>query len=230
MTKNYDEFCNALLAAGFSMAGGGDDGVFGLIAHNWNEELPDSPLRWHSGDPATDPWEWRMRVLEERDDIAYGKVFFRKNGFITARWYPYFLAVRRAGMTFEEAYESGKVSHFAKRIYETLACGGLPTEAIKQASGFAAADKSKFDAALTELQMKMYITVKGRQQKVGQSGEEYGWPSAVFCTTEDFFANSDVFCQAGQLCPDEATKAIADQVLTLNPSANTKKIMKFIKG
>ena len=59
-----------------------------------------------------------MRVLEERDDIVYAKLFFRTSGFITKEWYPYFYAVRRQGETFEEAYENGTISQMAKRIYE----------------------------------------------------------------------------------------------------------------
>ena len=31
-------------------------------------------------DPETDPWEWRIRVLDERDDIAYAKLFYKKSG------------------------------------------------------------------------------------------------------------------------------------------------------
>ena len=45
-----------------------------------------------------------MRVLEERTDIAYSKVFFKTSGFITREWYPYFYAVRRNGESFEEVY------------------------------------------------------------------------------------------------------------------------------
>ncbi len=52
-------------------------------------------IAWHTEDPETDPWEWRIRVLDEYTDIAYGKLFFRKSGYITKEWYPYFLAVRR---------------------------------------------------------------------------------------------------------------------------------------
>ena len=72
MIRNFSDFCAELIKAGFSLASGGnDEGVFGLIKHNWNEEPPDSPIRWHTGDPETDPWEWRMRVLDERDDAIF---------------------------------------------------------------------------------------------------------------------------------------------------------------
>ena len=81
---NYTDFVEALLKAGFSMGGGNSDGVFALVPWSWEETPPyDTPVRWHTGDAETDPWEWRMRVLDERGDIAYGKVFFKKSGFIT---------------------------------------------------------------------------------------------------------------------------------------------------
>jgi hypothetical protein len=117
MVRCYDDFVETLLNAGFSMGGGSADGIYAVIDWGWNEQPPyDTPIAWHTDDPETDPWEWRMRVLDERNDIAYAKVFFKKSGFITKEWYPYFLAVRRSGLSFDEAYENGKISHFAKRI------------------------------------------------------------------------------------------------------------------
>ena len=232
MIKNYDDFVRELLMAGFSLAGGGnDEGVFELIKHGWNEDPKDSPLRWHTGNPETNPWEWRMRVLDERDDIAYAKVFFKKTGYITKEWYPYFLAARRGEYAvFDDEYYDGKVSHFAKRIYDVVSQNeSLPVHIIKQLAGFTREEKSAFDRALTELQMKMYITMCGCQQKNTQMGIEYGWSSTVFCTTEKFFGN-DVFEQAAKIDEDEAAEKITERVFLLNPSAQEKKIIQFIKG
>ena len=61
-----------------------------------------------------------MRVLEERDDIAYAKLFFKKSGFITREWYPYFLSARRSGFSFEDAYYGGTISNAAKRVYDAI--------------------------------------------------------------------------------------------------------------
>jgi hypothetical protein len=98
MILGYNDFVNSLLDAGFSMGGGNSEGIFSVVSWSWNEAPPyDTPVRWHTGDPETDPWEWRIRVLDERDDIAYAKLFFKKSGYITKEWYPYFLAVRRSG-------------------------------------------------------------------------------------------------------------------------------------
>ena len=229
--QNYAYFVEALLKTGFSLGGGNSDGIFALIPWSWEETPPyDTPVRWHTGNAETDPWEWRMRVLDERRDIAYGKVFFKKSGFITKQWAPYFLAARRGKTDFPEAYESGTLSHAAKRIYGAVQeYGTLPLHAIKQIAGFGSEEKSRFDAALTELQMKMYLSMCGRQQKLSQKGEEYGWYSTVFCTTEQFWGE-DVFSEAAKISKDDAIASITAQVRNINPLADEKKINKFILG
>ena len=231
MIRCFDDFIKTLLNAGFSMGGGGSDGIFSIIPWGWNEEPPyETPIRWHTEDIETDPWEWRMRVLEERSDIAYAKLFFKKSGYITKEWYPYFLAVRRGGVSFDEAYEDGKISHFAKRIYDVV-CekGNIDLYNIKVIAGFAKADKSGFDRAITELQMQMFLTICGRHFEFSKTGEPYGWATTVFCTTENFFGES-VFEEAAEVSKDEAVAKIKEQILHLNPSAEDKKINKFILG
>jgi hypothetical protein len=230
MIRNYTDFCIELLKAGFSGAvGGKDDGVYGLFRYGWGAE-EETGIHWHTGNPDTDPWEWRMRVLDERDDIAYAKVFSKKAGYITKEWYPYFLAARRASREFEDDYSDGTVSHNAKRIYDAVTeNGSLPLEGIKSAAGFGKADKYKFDSALNELQMKLYLTMRGRQTKITQTGEVSGWSSTVFCTTEAFWP-PDVFERAAGINTDDAINKIKARILSLNPNAQEKKIYKFIKG
>lgn len=229
--KDYEDFVRVLLETGFSMGGGNSEGIFSIIPWNWKEEPPyETPVRWHTGDPETDPWEWRMRVLDERNDIAYGKVFFKKSGYIVREWAPYFLAVRRENRVFDEEYAEGRISNYAKRIYKTiLENGTLPLHGIKQLAGFDKKEKSQFDRALTELQMKMYLTMCGRQQKISQKGLEYGWSSTVFCTTENFWGE-DIFQQAEKIQKDEAIEKITKHIYELNPNAELKKVLKFIKG
>jgi len=213
------------------MGGGNSEGIYAAIPWSWNEEPPyATSVRWHTGDPGTDPWEWRMRVLNEQADIAYAKIFFKKSGFITREWYPYFLAVRRSGMDFDEAYQSGLISRHERRIYNViLEHETLPLELIKQKGDFGKDEKSAFDRALTGLQMKMYMTMCGRRQKISRQGAEYGWSSTVFCTTEHFFGE-DVFTEAAKLGKEQAMNKIAEQVSRLNPGALPKKVIQFIRG
>lgn len=228
---NYDDFIEALMETGFSMGGGNADGIYAAIPWGWNQEPPyETPVRWHTENMETDPWEWRMRVLDERNDIAYGKLFFKKSGYITKEFYPYFLAARREGQTLEEEYENGLISYNAKNIYQIVReHGTLPLHAIKQIGEFAKEDKSKFDRAMVELQMKMYLTMCGRQQKLSQKGEEYGWSSTVFCTVEDAFGE-DMVALSANIDKQTAIERITEQVYKLNPDAQVKKILKFIQG
>jgi hypothetical protein len=192
MIRNYSDFCTELLKKGFSQFGGSRDSVIHLIQYGWGAEPVGSEyLNWHSGNLDTDPWEWRIRVLTERNDIAYSKVFFRKAGYITKEWYPYFLAVRRGQQSFDDAYADGTISSAAKRLYEVLReYGKLPVHIIKSIGEFGTSEKSKFESAVTELQMRLFITMCGEQRKLALTGEEYGWPSAIFCTTERFWGEA----------------------------------------
>ena len=228
MIHNFSEFCTELLKSGFTVSSGNnDEDVFSLLTPNFCNH---SVVSWHTGNPDTDPWEWRTRALDERNDIAYSKVFFRKAGYITKKWYPYFLAVRRSGRSFKEAYSDGLFSQYTKRIFETLLENGpLPLHEIKLYGNFGKDDKSRFDKALTDLQMGLFITMCGRQQKRSKAGEEYGWASTMFCTTEEFWP-SEIFEKAAGVSTDDAENKITEQVYKFNPNADAKKIKKFIYG
>ena len=229
MIHNFADFCKELSECGFSMGGGNDKGIYAVIPYGWEEQEDiDSPVKWHTGDPETDPWEWRMRVLEERDDIAYAKVFFKTSGFITKEWYPYFYAVRRNRETFEEAYENGTMSQMAKRIYEIISDGEVAFHEIKQLGGFSREDNARFERAIVELQMRMYITMCGRAPKRNKYGEAYGWSSTVFTTVEDFWEKRGL--DLPDLDPKESYEKICEQIEKINPDSQQKKIDKFIRG
>ena len=227
---NYADFVRELLVAGFSQFGLGKGSVASLFRYGWNTQPEDSPVRWFSGDPDRDPWDWRERVIAERDDVAYSKVFFRKHGFITQEWYPHFLAVRRKGRDFDEAYADGLYSRAALRVYDCLReNGALPVHDIKPMAGFGREDKSAFERALAELQMGLYITVCGHAQKVSRAGESYGWASDVYCLAEEFFPD-EVFEAALPLEPEEAAEKIEERVYQLNPEADPRQVRRFIFG
>ena len=230
MVKNYNEFINELFKVGFSGAvGGKDDGVFGLFRYGWGAE-EETGIEWHTDNAETDPWLWRMRVLDEHKDIAYAKVFFKKAGYITREWYPYFLAARRGNKQFEDDYADGIISYAAKRIYDTVTKNeSLPLHEIKRLAGFSREDKSKFDGALNDLQMRMYLTIHSIKQQMSSKGTEYGWSVTHFSTTEVFWGE-DMFRQAASIGADEAVETISKRILELNPLAQKKKIIKFIKG
>lgn len=223
MINNYSDFKSKLYEVGFTTGGTNDEGIFSISSF-YNDNI-----KWHTDDMDTDPWEFRMSVLEYKEDIAYAKLFFNKSGYITKEWYPYFLRIRRQN-SLQEEYEDGNVSAIAKKIFEVVEANKeAPLHIIKQECGVTKADKSKFDRAITELQMKMYITMCGRARKISLDGKPYGWSSTMFCVPENYF-DSSVFEKANSLKYETAFNKINDQILKLNPQAKQKRIEKFIKG
>lgn len=225
MVNSFNEFCDELIKCGFSMGGGNAKGIYAIVPFDWKNSIPGCPVIWHTGNPDTDPWEWRMRVLEERNDIAYAKVFFGTSGYITKEWYPYFLAVRRQGLVFDEWYDEGRSSQLERQIYEAIEENGkVALHDLKRICGITKENSSQFDRALTTLQRNLFITMCGRTQKLNKRGEAYGWNSTVFCTVEDFWGED----LAMDITPDEAYDRIRERILELNPSAKEKDIRKFI--
>ncbi len=230
MVSNFSEFCGEVVRCGFSMGGGSAKGIYSIVPYTWEQQdLLDTPVKWHTGDPETDPWEWRMRVLEERRDIAYSKVFFNVSGFISAEWYPRFLAVRRGGETFDEAFGRGAVSRMAKRAYDVIReIDSLAFHEIKSLAFIIREENSQFEQALTELQMKMFITIDGRAQKVNKYGIPYGWSSTSFSTVESFWRRRGV--ELEEMDPEKSYELIYRRVLELNPEAEKSRIERFIRG
>ena len=165
------------------------------------------PYDWKTQESVDSPVKWHTGDPEE--------------------WYPYFYAVRRKGETFEEAYENGTISQMAKRIYDIISGGEIAFHEIKQIGGIRREDNSKFERAIVELQMRMFITMCGRAQKINKYGEAYGWNSTVFTTTEDFWEKRGVFLP--DLNPEESYDRITTHILELNPDAERKVMDKFIR-
>jgi len=225
MITCFQEFCDELLKSGFSMGGGNAKGIFAVVPFDWKNPVPGCPIAWHTGEPETDPWEWRMRVLEERDDIAYGKVFFGASGYITREWYSYFLAVRRQGLTFDEWYYEGKAGLLEKRIYEAVEQNGhMAFHDLKRECEISKESAGQFERALSNLQKNLFLTMCGRSQKLSRSGEPYGWNSTVFTTVEAFWGEDLML----DITEDAAYEKIRERILLLNPDAKEKDIRKFI--
>ena len=64
---------------------------------------------WWGEDPSLDPWKWR-EVIARTGEIAYGKFFEKRTGFIVKEWIPYFSNYRRDGYDFDALWDDGKAS------------------------------------------------------------------------------------------------------------------------
>jgi hypothetical protein len=182
--------------------------------------------QWHTELPS-DPWPWRVAI--ERDHrAAYGKLFDKKPGFISLEWLPTFLAARRKGRSFSEIYAEGLLSGYAKQIYglfkhhETLA-----VHEIKSMGGFTKELNAKYESAMCELQMGMFITTRGAKQKLSAKGEPYGWPSTAYSTIETW-AGTQLIEDAQSMNPEDARDEILTRIEEVVPQAAQKGIRRFV--
>ena len=146
---------------------------------------------WWSGDPARDPWEWRYEIAAE-GRIAYGKFFGGKAGLVSKACFPDFANYRRDGYDFDARWEDGKADRRDKLIWEQLPGDTeLASYELKKRSGVT----KGFDGALTRLQMRAYLVVRGATYKQNKLGEYYGWPASAFSTAEALFGEDYVTSQ-----------------------------------
>ena len=142
---------------------------------------------WWGANPELDPWSFREYIAGQ-SDIAYGKFFNQKAGFITKEWLPIFARVRRDGYDFDSRYEDGLASRRSKLIIDTLEqYDYLPSHELKKLAGFGKGGEKGFDSTINQLQMQTYIVAAGFARKRNKQGEEYGWPGMKIALTEKIF-------------------------------------------
>lgn len=190
------------------------------------------PRHWWSGDPATDPWEWRM-ILAENDDIAYGKFFEKKAGFLSKEAFPMFANFRRNGYDFDALYDDGLVSHRAKKIVDALEPDEqmrgrqLLTNELKSLAGFGKDGEKNFSGVLTDLQMQTYLIMGRFRQRVNRRGEPYGWHIAVMETPETKWGY-DYISAGYREKPAESFARICERVKAHFPAAEESDIRRAL--
>jgi hypothetical protein len=183
---------------------------------------------WWSDRPEEDPWVWR-EVIATKGEIAYGKLFSNRAGFISKEWYPYFAVYRRDGYDFDSRYEDGLANFRAKKIMDVLMeCGTLPSNEIKSIAGFGKGGEKGFEGVMTSLQMQTYITARGFQQRRNKKNVEYGWPVALYCISEELFGEDHVR-SAYSLSPALAKEKIVTQIKRRFPDSVISNIEKSIR-
>lgn len=145
---------------------------------------------WWGDQPELDPWSWR-EVIAGSNEVAYGKLFKGKAGYISKECYPYFARIRRDAYDFDSRYEDGLASRRAKMIIDTLEqYESLPSYELKELAGFGKGKEKGFDTVVNQLQMQTYLTVSGFFQKKNKRGEAYGWSVASFTLSEKLFGDA----------------------------------------
>ena len=181
---------------------------------------------WWVDDPAVDPWAWRQ-VLTPNDNVAYGKFFDKKAGFVSKDWFPDFANYRRDGYDYEGLYEDGKMKYRNTQIMDAF-------EADERMKGLEilscdlkkkAAVEKGFEGSVTELQMQTFLIVSDFRQRRNRLGIGYGLHVSALMTPETKWGYDFVNGYEGK--PEEAWQRIREQVKRFFPEAEDAGIRKI---
>ena len=188
---------------------------------------------WWSGDILSDPWEWRI-LLAGHPEVAYGKFFDKKAGFIHKDFFPIFANYRRNGYDFDALCDEGLAKRRARKIMDVL---GLNDEAVgnefmsnelKEKAGFGREGGEKnFDGILTELQMQTYLIVTDFRQRVNKKGEPFGWHIAAIATPETKWGYEFVSSRYSEE-PSASLEMITESLRVFFPDAGECQIQKCL--
>jgi hypothetical protein len=185
------------------------------------------PEYWWSDDPKVDPWIWR-ELIARTGQVAYGKFFDKKAGFISKEWLPYFANYKRDGYDFDSLWEDGKASRRQKKIMDLFEdAEELYSNEMKSLGGFGKGGEKGFDGTVADLQMKTYLCVRDFRQRKNKQGEAYGWPIAVYTTPEALFGFDYVRSRYKEN-PADSKNAIADRIRQLHPEVTDKQLKKIL--
>lgn len=187
---------------------------------------------WWTGDPITDPWEWRIQ-LAASPDLAYGKFFDRKAGYVSAEWFPMLANYRRSGYDFDALWEDGFAAYRWKKLFQALepdefARGrALFTCELKEQAGFGKGGEKNFEGVLTELQMRTYLLLGNFRQRLNRSGRPYGWHLALVETPETKWSYEAVTA-AYRESPSESLAKIEAFIHKSFPAADASGLRRLI--
>lgn len=163
---------------------------YGVLSLTREDALPSldtwiSPGQWFTGNPQTDPWEFRIRVPRERVGL-YGCHLGSKKVFISKVIAPVLLAACEPEEDLYVLYRAGAVEPVTYRLYELFSQKHLMTTSVlRQELGLREKKASLADRAVEQLQSMGYITIVDCVQKRSKVGEPYGWPVNLYQWTED---------------------------------------------
>ncbi len=212
--------------------------LFANEVEGFSAEEHVSPDFWWTGDPEQDPWEWR-EIIAAKHQVAYGKFFAWKAGFISREWLPYFANARRDGYDFDARWEDGLAGAREKKIMDLLTDRDrdgdmifkteeiLSTE-IKKRAGFGKGGEKNFQGIAAGLQMQTYLVNAGFRRRRNKKGEEYGMPVSILLPPEALWGYEAVTAAYDEK-PELSRQRILDRVREKFPWADEKAVMRMVK-
>lgn len=195
-----------------------------------------SPDFWWTGDREEDPWEWR-EIIAASHEVAYGKFFDKKAGFISLDWLPYFVNSRRDGYDFGALWEDGKAGRREKKIMDFFITDDegeasfrdvyiLSTDLKKQA-GFGKDGEKNYPGIVTELQMKTYLVISDFRRRINKRREEYGMPVSVMLPPEKLWGYERVTSAYSEK-PSKSWERLIKRIQKLYPQAEENSIVRLM--
>lgn len=187
-----------------------------------------SDLYWWSGDPEQDPWQWRQYIARS-GQVAYGKFFGKKAGFISRVWFPHFANWRRDGYDFDSRWDEELASMRQKRIMDQFAGrDALYSFELKQLAGFGKEGEKNFEGTVTDLQMGGYLLIRDFRQRLNKKGQPYGWPISVYAMPESLWGYEHV-TSAYSAEPEQSQKLVYAQVRKNFPAATEETLRAVLR-
>lgn len=175
----YDEMVDFVNEAGFIP-------LFGNEIVGFSLEDRVNPMYWFSG-YERDPWEWRKNAARGRE-MAYGKFFGGKAGFISLEWLPVFISYRRKGYDFDSLWYNGLAQFRQKKIMEVLTDNPeMHSHLLRKAAGFGKGGEKNFEGTMASLQNMLYVVISDFRQRRNKYGEPYGWDLTVYSRPEEMW-------------------------------------------
>lgn len=228
--RTWQELVNWINEIGFLPLFAG--GVEGFSA-----EEHTSPNQWWTGDRQQDPWEWR-EIIAAGGQMAYGKFFGNKAGFISLEWLPYFVNYRRNGYDFDARYQDGLASRREKKIMDFFIGEDEDGDALykderilstdlKKAAGFGKGGEKNYSGVVTGLQMQTYLVIGDFIRRKNKRNEEYGMAVSVLLPPESIWGYDKVTSAYSEK-PEKSWDRIFRHVKKMYPGADEKDIIRLI--
>ena len=196
-----------------------------------------SSLFWWTGNLQEDPWEWR-EIIARSHQVAYGKLFDKKAGFISLEWLPVFVNCRRNGYDFDARWEDGLAGRREKLVMDLLTDHDKDGDLIfpdirilstdlKRKAGFGKNGEKNFPGILTGLQMETYLVITDFHKRKNKKGSEYGMPVSILQPPEAVWGYEQVTSQYGE-SPVDSWKKIIERIKENFPGRDQNEIIKLI--
>lgn len=202
--------------------------LFSNAVPGFSVEERTSPSAWWTGLEKTDPWEWR-RLAAESGQVAYGKFFDRKAGFISLKWLPTFVNFRRDGYDFDARWEDEKASFRQKKIMDLFRQREeMYSFDVKRKAGFGHGGEKNFEGVMTDLMMQTYLVIRDFRCRLNQRHLPYGWQVAVYTAPESIWGY-DTVTAAYREKPEASKEKIYARVRACFPASSEAQIKKILK-